>query len=134
MPLVAIAVHCNICYCSVTYHHGDTGCCWAPQHRTHSTTSSGACFLLLGLQDAAGHHSSALFVQWVPYSLTGTTWEAEEENYVKHLLNIVDTFAPGAQTTSSATTANLVSAEVRGRMHTCSRASNVLTVGRKMQT
>lgn len=47
------------------------------------------------LQDAGGHHSSALFVQWVPYSLAGTTWEAEEEKYVSHLLDIVDTFAPG---------------------------------------
>lgn len=46
-------------------------------------------------QDSAGHHSSALFVQWVPYELSGTTWEAEEEKYVKHLLDIVDEFAPG---------------------------------------
>jgi len=48
------------------------------------------------VQDAAGHHSSALFVQWVPYELQGTTWEAEEERYTQHLLDIVDTFAPGA--------------------------------------
>lgn len=47
------------------------------------------------LQDAAGHHSSALFVQWVPYKLAGTTWEEEEEKYVQHLINIVDDFAPG---------------------------------------
>jgi hypothetical protein len=47
------------------------------------------------LQDAAGHHSSALFVQWVPYELAGTTWEAEEEKYVQHLINLVDDFAPG---------------------------------------
>jgi hypothetical protein len=47
------------------------------------------------LQDAAGHHSSALFVQWVPYELAGTTWEDEEEKYVQHLINIVDDFAPG---------------------------------------
>ena len=25
------------------------------------------------MKDAAGHHNSALFVQWVPYTLTGTT-------------------------------------------------------------
>jgi hypothetical protein len=43
-----------------------------------------------------GHHSSALFVQWVPYQLAGTTWEAEEEKYTQHLLDIVDSFAPGA--------------------------------------
>jgi phytoene dehydrogenase-like protein len=47
------------------------------------------------LRDPAGHHSSALFVQWVPYALTGTTWEAEEERYVRHLLSICDRFAPG---------------------------------------
>lgn len=47
------------------------------------------------IQDAAGHHSSALFVQWVPYELAGTTWEEQEEAYVSHLLDIVDDFAPG---------------------------------------
>ncbi len=47
------------------------------------------------VKDAEGHHSSALFVQWVPYELKGTTWEAEEERYAKHLLSICDRFAPG---------------------------------------
>jgi phytoene dehydrogenase-like protein len=47
------------------------------------------------LKDAEGHHNSALFVQWVPYELSGTTWEAEEERYVRHLLSICDRFAPG---------------------------------------
>lgn len=47
------------------------------------------------LQDAEGNHNSALFVQWVPYELQGTTWDAEEERYVKHLLSICDRFAPG---------------------------------------
>jgi phytoene dehydrogenase-like protein len=41
------------------------------------------------------HHNSALFVQWVPYELAGTTWEAEEERYSRHLLSICDRFAPG---------------------------------------
>jgi hypothetical protein len=36
-------------------------------------------------------------VQWVPYELKGTTWEAEEEKYVQHLLSICDRFAPGAR-------------------------------------
>jgi phytoene dehydrogenase-like protein len=48
------------------------------------------------LRDSDGHHNSALFVQWVPYELKGTTWEAEEEKYVRHLLSICDRFAPGA--------------------------------------
>jgi phytoene dehydrogenase-like protein len=47
------------------------------------------------LRDERGHHNSALFVQWVPYALKGTTWEAEEERYVRHLLSICDRFAPG---------------------------------------
>ncbi len=47
------------------------------------------------LRDADGHHNSALFVQWVPYRLQGTTWDAEEDGYVRHLLSICDRFAPG---------------------------------------
>ncbi|WP_394848239.1 NAD(P)/FAD-dependent oxidoreductase [Pendulispora brunnea] len=47
------------------------------------------------LQDAEGNHNSALFVQWVPRELRGTTWEAEESRYVAHLLSICDRFAPG---------------------------------------
>ena len=48
------------------------------------------------LQDSAGHHSSALFVQWVPNQIAGSSWEAEEDRYVDHLLSICDEFAPGA--------------------------------------
>jgi phytoene dehydrogenase-like protein len=47
------------------------------------------------LQDEAGHHSSALFVQSVPYTLDGTTWDAELPGYVARLLEIVDRYAPG---------------------------------------
>jgi phytoene dehydrogenase-like protein len=47
------------------------------------------------VRDAQGHHSSALFVQWVPYELKGTTWEQEEDRYARHLLSICDRFAPG---------------------------------------
>ena len=47
------------------------------------------------LSDAEGRHSAALFVQWVPYELTDTTWAAEESRYVEHLLSICDRFAPG---------------------------------------
>ena len=47
------------------------------------------------LRDAQGNHNSALFVQWVPYALKGTTWEAEEDRYVRNLLAICDRFAPG---------------------------------------
>ncbi|NPC76291.1 NAD(P)/FAD-dependent oxidoreductase [Corallococcus exiguus] len=47
------------------------------------------------LKDEEGHHNSALFVEWVPEKLEGTTWEKEEARYVKHLLSICDRFAPG---------------------------------------
>ncbi|WP_338868247.1 NAD(P)/FAD-dependent oxidoreductase [Myxococcus stipitatus] len=47
------------------------------------------------LRDKEGHHNSALFVEWVPYKLEGTTWEKEESRYVQHLLSICDRFAPG---------------------------------------
>jgi phytoene dehydrogenase-like protein len=47
------------------------------------------------LQDAAGHHSSALFVQSVPYQPAGWTWDAELGPYIDHLLSIADRFAPG---------------------------------------
>ena len=50
-----------------------------------------------GLRDAAGHHNSALFVQWVPYELSGgRSWDDVEERYVQQLLAICDRFAPGA--------------------------------------
>lgn len=46
------------------------------------------------LQDDAGHHSSALFVQSVPYDLAEGSWEARLPSYVEHLLSICDRFAP----------------------------------------
>lgn len=47
------------------------------------------------LSDAAGHHSSALFVQSVPYELAGTTWDAALPDYVDRLIGIVERYAPG---------------------------------------
>lgn len=47
------------------------------------------------LCDDKGHHTAALFVQWVPYDIVGSTWEDEEAKYVNHLLSICDRFAPG---------------------------------------
>jgi len=47
------------------------------------------------IQDKKGHHNAALFIQWVPYELKGTTWEKEEKRYVQHLLKLLDQFAPG---------------------------------------
>lgn len=47
------------------------------------------------LRDPAGHHSSALFVQSVPYSPTGTNWDAALPDYTERLLAICERYAPG---------------------------------------
>lgn len=47
------------------------------------------------LQDEAGRHTAALFVQWVPHTLAESDWDKEEARYVDHLFSIVDRFAPG---------------------------------------
>jgi phytoene dehydrogenase-like protein len=47
------------------------------------------------MRDAQGRHSAAMFVQWVPYTLSDGLWETQESRYVSHLLDIVDRFAPG---------------------------------------
>ena len=46
------------------------------------------------LGDEEGHHNSALFVQWVPNEIDGSTWEESRSDYVHHLLSICDRFAP----------------------------------------
>jgi phytoene dehydrogenase-like protein len=47
------------------------------------------------LRDEAGRHSSAFFVQGVPHTPAGSTWEAEREGYVERLLAFAERFAPG---------------------------------------
>ncbi|MGI5213702.1 phytoene desaturase family protein [Plantactinospora sp. CA-290183] len=47
------------------------------------------------LRDDAGHHSSALFVQSVPYAPAGTSWDAALPGYLEKLLAICDRYAPG---------------------------------------
>lgn len=47
------------------------------------------------LRDGSGRHSSALFVQSVPYQPAGSSWERELPRYVDRLLGICDEFAPG---------------------------------------
>lgn len=47
------------------------------------------------LQDAAGHHSSALFVQSVPYSLAEGAWDDRRDEYAQHVIGLADRFAPG---------------------------------------
>lgn len=48
------------------------------------------------LRDEAGHHSSALFVQSVPYEPEGG-WSAALDGYVSHLFDVVERFAPGTR-------------------------------------
>jgi phytoene dehydrogenase-like protein len=47
------------------------------------------------LRDPEGHHSSALFVQSVPYAISDSSWDAELAPYVGKMLAICDRFAPG---------------------------------------
>ncbi|MEM9727847.1 MAG: NAD(P)/FAD-dependent oxidoreductase [Myxococcota bacterium] len=47
------------------------------------------------LRDDRGRHSSALFVQWVPYALSDRSWPDAESEFVDSLLAICDRFAPG---------------------------------------
>jgi phytoene dehydrogenase-like protein len=47
------------------------------------------------LRDPAGHHSSALFVQSVPYAPVGASWESGLDGYVDRMLAICDRYAPG---------------------------------------
>ncbi|SDT77760.1 phytoene desaturase family protein [Actinoplanes derwentensis] len=47
------------------------------------------------LRDEAGHHSSALFVQSVPFEPAGSSWDLSLAGYVERLLAICDRYAPG---------------------------------------
>jgi phytoene dehydrogenase-like protein len=47
------------------------------------------------LRDDAGHHSSALFVQSVPFEPAGSSWDKELPGYVDRLLALCDRYAPG---------------------------------------
>jgi len=49
------------------------------------------------LRDAEGHHSSALFVQSVPFRPAGSSWERELPAYVDKLLDICERYAPGTR-------------------------------------
>ncbi|HKF78422.1 MAG TPA: NAD(P)/FAD-dependent oxidoreductase [Candidatus Dormibacteraeota bacterium] len=46
------------------------------------------------LQDDAGRHSSAFFVQGVPHAPAGSTWEREKGRYVERLLAFAERYAP----------------------------------------
>ena len=56
------------------------------------TAQEGCC---CRLQDAEGHHNSALFVGPVPYQPADGSWDEKLDGYVAHLLSICDRFAPG---------------------------------------
>ena len=46
------------------------------------------------LRDEAGRHSSALFVQGVPYTPAGSDWAAEGPAYVERILDLTERYAP----------------------------------------
>jgi phytoene dehydrogenase-like protein len=46
-------------------------------------------------RDPEGGHVASLLVPWTPYDLRGTTWAAEEDAFLRRILTIVDSFAPG---------------------------------------
>ena len=47
------------------------------------------------LRDPEGNHNAAFFIQWVPYEIKGSSWEAEESKYVDHIFSIAEQFCPG---------------------------------------
>jgi phytoene dehydrogenase-like protein len=49
------------------------------------------------LQDPDGHHSSALFVQSVPYSPAAGSWDELLPSYVDALLDVCERYAPGTR-------------------------------------
>ncbi len=53
--------------------------------------------LRVAFDDAAGNHSSALFVQGVPHEVVGSSWAAERDGYVSVLLDLVERYAPGTR-------------------------------------
>lgn len=46
------------------------------------------------LQDAQGNHSSALFVQGVPFKPAGSNWDVERAGYVERVLDLAERYAP----------------------------------------
>ena len=46
------------------------------------------------LMDEDGRHSAALFVQWAPYDIQGSSWDKERDTYENHLIDIAERFAP----------------------------------------
>ena len=47
------------------------------------------------LQDSEGRHSSAFFVQGVPHTPAGASWEEAKPGYVARLLELAESYAPG---------------------------------------
>ena len=43
----------------------------------------------------AGQHVASLFVQYVPYALEGSHWDAERDSFADRVLALVDEVAPG---------------------------------------
>ena len=42
----------------------------------------------------AGHHIMGIFLQYAPYTLKGTTWDAEREPYTQRILDVIEEYCP----------------------------------------
>lgn len=42
----------------------------------------------------AGHHIMGIFLQYAPYTLKGTTWDAEREPYTERILDVIEEYCP----------------------------------------
>lgn len=50
-----------------------------------------------GLRDPDGRHSASILVPWAPYDLAGATWSGEEDRFTSAVLDVLESFAPGAR-------------------------------------
>lgn len=41
-----------------------------------------------------GHHIMGIFLQYAPYTLKGTTWDAEREPYTERILDVIEEYCP----------------------------------------
>ena len=57
-------------------------------------TSGPSTNICRGLPNTSLRHSSAFFVQGVPHTPAGSTWEREKERYVGRLLALAERYAP----------------------------------------
>lgn len=63
-----------------------------------STNPMLECTMATALDDSiapAGKHILSMFVQYAPYALKGTTWDAEKDKFADRCFDILEEYAPG---------------------------------------